>query len=425
MARRVLPILAVAAVAAVSSLPAWFAPVRWTPDGFFYQVRLLELRGADEDVAVRQVLTGPLVAGARDYVDGSQLDRLQDDAWVEHTTEVTRRRVFVPLLGAAIYPVLGDFSLQAVSLLGYVLFPPLLYLLLRRRFSVRSSAAVAVALALLPPVREWSFHPLTDSWGLSLLVLSLLGATAVLDRGPRWLPLWIVAVSALSLTRDAAVIAVLAALWLAVRERNRVTLALAATGVAAAAPAPLLLGAPVGGTVGHAAADPGRYWHNLWEMVQIDVVAETVRPEHLWPGLALVAGLLLVQLPLRSWPGQVRRVALPVCSAYVVLTLAATATLAIRKVEPVQQVPVGLVLILGVLLLMLPDARRDPYLRLHRAGAVACCAYLALFPVPTGFRLELVFLPLLAVGFARALDTRVPRVEPAREPAPLAVARYG
>jgi hypothetical protein len=416
--RRTLPILAVALVAVASSLPGWLAPVRWTPDGFFYQARMLTLRGVDEDVAVRKVLTGPLVADAAEYTDGVQLDRLRDAAWVEHTTEITRRRILVPLLGAAVYPVFGDFSLQAVSLLGYIAFAPLLYVLLRRRFSVRASAAVAAGMALLPPTREWSFHPLTDSWGLTLEVASLLAAVLVVDRGGRWLPLWVASVGALAFTRDAAVIAVLAALWLALRHRTRVTVALAATGIAAAAPAPLLFGAPVGATVGHASADAGRYWASLSETVRIDVLAEMVRPEQLLPGLALLCALALA--PLHGWSrlARLRKLALPACIACVGLTLAATAVLAIRHVEPQQQLPVGVVLALGLLLLALPARAPDAYLRLHRAGAVGCAAYLALFPVPSGFRLELAFLPLIAVGFARALDARLPQQAPSQASVP-------
>ena len=126
MARRLAPIVLVTAAAALSSLPGWIQPVLWTPDGFFYEARVQTLRGAEEREAFGSVLRGPLVQEARTYVDGVQLDKLEDPAWVEHTTEITRRRVLVPVLAAAVYPVFGERSLQSVSLLGYVLFAPLL-----------------------------------------------------------------------------------------------------------------------------------------------------------------------------------------------------------------------------------------------------------------------------------------------------------
>jgi hypothetical protein len=413
--RRGLPIVALLVIGIASSLPAWFAPVRWTPDGFFYQARVLTLRGVDEDVAVSRVLTGPLVADAA--IDGPQLDQLRDVDWVEHTTQITRRRVLVPGLAALATPVFGDFSLQAVSLIGYVLVAPLLYLLLRRRFSTRASFVVAAATALLPPLREWSFHPLTDSWGVALGIACLLAAVLALERGPRWLALWVATVAALSLTRDATVVVVLAAVWVALAERTRIAVALALSGLAAAAPVPLLLGAPVGGTVGHAARDAGRYWDSLWEAIRIDVASQTFESEHRLTAVAFALALALAVVSVPASLARARRLASWACAAQIGLTLVATAVLATRRVEPEQQLPVGLVLIVGLALLLL-GARDDPFFRLHRAGAIACVAYLALYPVASGLRLELVFVPFVAVGIARALDARMIRETQLEAPTP-------
>jgi hypothetical protein len=369
--RRSLPIVALLLLAFGSSLPAWFAPVRWTPDGFFYQARVLTLRGVDEDVAVSRVLSGPLVAEA--VIDGPQRDRLRDSEWVEHTTQITQRRVLVPGLAALATPVFGDFSLQAVSLIGYVLIAPLLYLLLRRRFSTRASFVVAAGTALLPPLREWSFHPLTDSWGLALEIACLLAAA-----------------------------------WVAFAERTRTALALALSGAAAAAPVPLLLGAPVGGTVGHAAQDAERYWDSLSEAIRVDVASQTFGSEHRLTAIAFALAIALALVSVPASLARARRLASWACAAQIGLTLVGTAMLATRRVEPEQQLPVGLVLVAGLALLLL-RARDDPCFRLHRAGAIACVAYLALYPVASGFRLELVFVPFVAVGLARALDARAIR----------------
>jgi hypothetical protein len=311
--------------------------------------------------------------------------------------------------------VLGDRSLQATSLLGYVLVAPLLYLLLRRRFGVRASLAVAAGAALLPPLREWSFHPLTDSWGLALEVACLLAAVLALDRGPRWLMAWVACVVALSLTRDATVVVVLAAAWVALAERTRTAVALAVSGALAAAPVPLLFGAPVGGTVGAAAADAGRYWDRAVEAIRVDVTSQVFGGEH---RLTAIAFGLAVVLSLVAFPAsfaRARRIALCACGAQIAVTLVAAALLDVRRVEPAHQLPVGLVLIAGLALLLL-GARDDPFFRLHRAGALACVAYLALYPVASGFRLELAFVPFVAVGIARALEGRALAVpEPRRE----------
>jgi hypothetical protein len=401
--RRGLPIVALLVLGIASTLPAWFSPVRWTPDGFFYQARVLVLRGADEGTAVSRVLEGPLVADAA--IDGPQRELLRDGEWVEHTTEITRRRLLVPGLAALATPLFGDRSLQAVSLLGYVLVAPLLYLLLRRRFGVRASLVVAAGVALLPPLREWSFHPLTDSWGLALEVSCLLAAVLTLDRGPRWLALWVGSVAALSLTRDATVVVVLAAGWVALVERSRIAVALALSGALAAAPVPLLLGAPVGGTVGAAAADAGRYWDRVAEAVRVDVTSQVFGSEHRLTAIAFAVALALSLLAAPASLARARRLVLWACGAQLAVTLVAAAVLSTRRVEPEHQLPVGLVLLAGLALLLL-GARDDPFFRLHRAGALACVAYLALFPVASGFRLELAFVPFVAVGIARALEGR-------------------
>ena len=407
--RRGLPIVALLVLGISSTLPAWFSPVRWTPDGLFYQARVLVLRGADEDAAVSRVLEGPLVADAA--IDGPQRDLLRDPEWVAHTTEITQRRLLVPGLAAVATPVLGDRSLQAASLLGYVLVAPLLFLLLRRRFGPRASLVVAAGAALLPPLREWSFHPLTDSWGLALEVACLLAAVLALDRGPRWLALWVASVVALSLTRDATVVVVLAAAWVALAERTRTAVALAVSGALAAAPVPLLLGAPVGGTVGAAAADAGRYWDRVAEAIRVDVTSQVFGGEHRLTAIAFALAVVLSLLAVPASLSRARRIALWACGAQIAVTLVAAAVLDVRRVEPEHQLPVGLVLIAGLGLLLL-GSRDDPFFRLHRAGAVACVAYLALYPVASGFRLELAFVPFVAVGLARALDGRALAREP-------------
>jgi hypothetical protein len=105
---------------------------------------------------------------------------------------------------------------------------PVLYLLLNLRFGRVVSAAASAACLLLPPVREFARGPGTDSWGLTLLVVGLLSAMLLRERGLRWLPVWIAVVLALSFTRDATVVLVLATGWLAFRKRDRRSVLVAA-----------------------------------------------------------------------------------------------------------------------------------------------------------------------------------------------------
>ena len=151
----------------------------------------------------------------------------------------------MPALGAAVEPVFGTDSLQLVSLIGYVLIGPMVFLLLRRRFGALVSAAAALVCIGLPSLRFWSAQPLTDSFAVALEALGLLAAVLVLDRGRRWLPLWFAAVLLLAFTRDATIVLVGAAAWVAVTQRSKRAVALLVTGVVAAVPAPLIFGAPL------------------------------------------------------------------------------------------------------------------------------------------------------------------------------------
>ena len=88
------------------------------------------------------------------------------------------------------------------SWIGYLLIGPLLFLLLRVRFSELASFVVAAACILLPPVIEHSTLRGVDSWGLALTIASLLFLALAVTRGLRWLPAFVVAIALLSITRD-------------------------------------------------------------------------------------------------------------------------------------------------------------------------------------------------------------------------------
>lgn len=416
--RTLVPVAAVLLVAVAASWPHWTAPVAWTPDGLYYEAQALELGGMDAKEARERVFRGQL---GRSVPDTKH--RLEDEQFIEHTAPFYRRRWLVPGLGAALHPVFGERSLLIVSLLGYVLAGPLLYLLLRRRFAAGVSAAVTGTCLLLSPLLTWSAHPLTDSWGVALVTASLLAASLVLDRGVRWLPAWVLAVLALSFTRDASVALVVGAAWFALRSRTRPGALLALSGAAAAAPAPLLFHAPLrehlAVSFSHNSLAPdtswgyvlGQYWPNLTAWLDR---LEPARWE--WPFGIFVLGTLTL-LALGSVDGPVgprlRRAFLAVAVPYIGLVLVAAAFFdhALNGYE----LNVGLLFAAGSAFLFLPR-NGDPLLMLLRGGLVAALLYLTLLPQWTAYRLELVLLPFVAFGLARAAD-RWPRKAPSVAPA--------
>jgi hypothetical protein len=210
------------------------------------------------------------------------------------------------------------------------------------------------------PLRWWSFKPMTDSWALALLVTGFVTALLVLERGARWLPLWIASVFALSFTRDAGIVLALAAILLALRSATGRAALLAATGAVAILPAPLAFGAPLrealAYTFNHFYPAPNVGWNFVFE---------------------------------RYWP-QLKHM------------LDEDGSFVLRHPE------VGLVYGAGVGLLFLLRLGRDPFIQLLRGGFVAAVLYLLVLPQYSAFRLELVLLPAAAVGLAAATERLLP-----------------
>ena len=249
--------LLLAAIAALSLARQWNGPVLWDPDSLMYQSQTLELRGTDAETARHDLFFGPLGARARslDADEPGEPRRVTDPRWVDFASQYYRRRWLLPALAAASYPVLGQESLRTWSLLGYVAVAPLLFLLLRRRFGAGTSFAIALGALALAPLRDWSVIPLTDSWGVALMLAALLAGLAAIERSPGWLGGGFAAILALSITRDSSFVLVAAAVVLAVAVRSRRSIALAATGVLASLPAPLLFGADARGQLAFVAND--------------------------------------------------------------------------------------------------------------------------------------------------------------------------
>ena len=367
MTRRTTTIGILAALLAALSVfavwPKWSDPVEWTLDGLFYQERLLELRGANHESAHSQVFEGPISAELRT----EDPRHSGNAAWIAYNEPFYERRISVPLAGATLYPVAGERSLLYVSLAGYVAAILALFGLLLLRFRVAIAAGVAGATAFLPALTQHSSYPITDSWGLALQIAALGGAIVTLDRGLRWLPLWVAAIALLGFTRDSAWIPVLAAGFLAVRYRSRVPVALVGTGVAAALPALLLFTTPV---------------QNLLAMLVNDFEPSA---DTSWGFIASNYPDAVVDL-VRANVGFLRR-----GEWYTALYL------------------VGGVLALLLLVWRRPRVR-DEKTTYMTAAAVLALGYVLAAPAFSAFRLELAFVPIAAWGLSLASELALERL---------------
>ncbi len=383
ISRKLTVAAATSLIALVACLNVWTTferPVHWTPDALFYQERLLEFRGVGHRAAVDRTFEAPLSAELR----GRDPEHTGDPSWVAYNEPFYNRRVAVPLAGAAIYSLAGDRSLLYVSLVGYIAAVLAIFVLLLLRFRLLVATGVALATAFLPALVDHSSFPLTDSWGLALEVTAFIAAIVALDRGLRWLPLWIAAIVLLAFTRDSMWIPILAVGLCAWRLRSRNAAWLFGTGVAAALPALILYSTPVRSLLGLLVNNSDIPQDGSWSFI--------VRH---YPGAA-------VEL-VRSDVGFLRD------GAWYT----------------------GLYLVGGLALLLVFAVRSrhhmSPTTMLMTAGAGLGCLYVLAAPVYSAFRLELVLVPIAAYGLAMGADALLARARrraqvgelaPVRVPAP-------
>jgi hypothetical protein len=361
-------------VAVLSALPTALSPVRWTgTDALFYQAQSLEIQG-DTPAHARQVVMASrpgrvaLATDRRLYPLTARA--LASPAWRRYSARFYRRRWTVPAMTALLSGALGDHSQLVVSLLGYLAIGVLLYLLLARRFPPALSAGVTIVFLLCWPMRFASLMPGTDSWGLALLLLALLLGLVVLERGLRWLPAWMLTLVVLSLTREDGLVALVAAVWLAVTLRTRRPVALAAGAVVATLPVSLLLGTSLQESIAYV---ENRYYpvaHPTWSYVishYVPMARYTLRSDLTFPqaqGWSIPSSVL--------WY-------------------------------------LGMLVLLAGIVRLLRRGGEDPYFRLIRATLLGACLYIAISINYTNLRLELVFVPGLAVGLALLLESLIAR----------------
>ena len=302
ISRKLTVAAATSLIALVACLNVWTTferPVHWTPDALFYQERLLEFRGVGHRAAVDRTFEAPLSAELR----GRDPEHTGDPSWVAYNEPFYNRRVAVPLAGAAIYSLAGDRSLLYVSLVGYIAAVLAIFVLLLLRFRLLVATGVALATAFLPALVDHSSFPLTDSWGLALEVTAFIAAIVALDRGLRWLPLWIAAIVLLAFTRDSMSIPILAVGLCAWRLRSRNAAWLFGTGVAAALPALILYSTPVRSLLGLLVNNSDIPQDGSWSFIvrhypgaAVELVRSDVgflRDGAWYTGLYLVGGLAL------------------------------------------------------------------------------------------------------------------------------------
>jgi hypothetical protein len=356
-------------IAAIASASWLVGPLDWNnSDSLFYEAQRLELLGRTAEEARHEVFSGEKAQAVALIENQADPPHVLHPEWVEYSAQFYRRRWSVPLLGAWLDPVFGERSLQVTSVLGYLALGPSLFALLTRRFTVRTGFLVSSFCLVLPPVQKWSTIVGVDSWGLVFEVLAFVGLVCVIDRGLRWLPLWIAALVALSFTRDAGIALLLGVAWIAWRGRRSSdetarNVVLLTTGLAAVLPPLVIFRASVRDQLSYVINNyfipNDRSWGFIIEGYP-DQLRSTTRWNLSYP----------LDFPLP--------IAIPIYAAMITL-----------------------VALVAVFLLRAP---RDPYFDLHRGAVVGYGVFLALAANPQGYRLELVALPTLAIALAFCTD---------------------
>ena len=362
---------ALAAIALLTMAGSLGDPVRWTPDGLFYQARSLELQGTDRDVALERVFQGPLGAELR-RIDP---DRSGDPDWVAYNAKFYERRITVPAAAAALEPVAGERAVLDISVAGYVAAILAIFALLLLRFRLPIAAAVTLATIALPALRYHSSFPLTDSWGVALQTAAFVCGLFALERGRRWLLPWVAAIVLLSFTRDSVWIPIIAALGVTLNLRSKDSLLLLGSAFAAALPALLIFSLP------------------LQDLLATMLNGIQPSADTSWAFIADRYPGAFVDL-LQAEGGHVRDGAW-YSAAFLLCGLA-------------------LLFLLGW------GKRRTAATTFLQAGALAGIAYILVVPIFSAFRLELVCVPMAAYGLALGAEwasERFPKLAWARTPA--------
>jgi hypothetical protein len=360
--------LALLGLAVLLSSQVWSSPIRWTPDGLAFQAKLLQDRGVPRPAAISQAF---LLAPNVTPLNGRAA--LTTEAKLAYNMRWYRRRILVPAIGARVWPVFGLRSLLTVSLAAYVLLAMALYIFLRLRFAPPYAAGATALTLLFPPLRRWSFDPLSDSAGLLWVVFALTAAVLTVRSSRWWLIPWVGVLAAGSLTRESIVVPVVAAGILAARRAPR-AFPLLVSGLLAIAPAMILLRFPFERAFAEAAA---RQFHDRVDMTSLGLLKH-------W---ATLAG----RLPLWEFVNE----------------------------------PIWTSVLVGALAMIALSSDRSVPARVARSSAVAGAVYLLSFPFFTGLRLEFVLIPAASYGLALLAEDAVLAVRKTRSACPTPSLGFG
>lgn len=355
------------ALALLLILPNLAGGVRWLSDSRYYQAQVYEIQGDSQATALHRSFAVTLAhrRRLRPAATTASSEFVQHPLrWIQRAASFYRRRWLVPLLAAAIYPLAGQRALLDVSLLGYLLIGPLLYALLRRRFSSNVSVVAAAMTLLLPPLHIWAGYPLTDSWGVTVEILTVLAGLTALEQGGKHYVGFAGAMLLLSLTHDGTIVIVVSLAVAAAVRRELRGFAMLATAVAASVPAPLLFGGSLrqelsAVTSGYHTLTASwgyiarQYPHAVWRLLSQDV----------------------------RWPGVMSYSLFWYCA--------------------------GLFVVGSVIYLVTRASNRDTFFLLAKALIIGGAVSLLLVPNYTELRLELVFVPTVAVSFGLVLSRLV------------------
>lgn len=366
-------ILALAVTGIMLAAPGMIKEAQPHSDGLFYEAQVAELTGLPHEVALHNAFSGDradAVARIEDSAPG--VVRVLDPAWVEYSAQFYQRRWLVPALAVGVQAVSSATTataLQIVSMAGYAMIGAAVFALLRRRFPASTSTVVAVICLLCPLLYRWSFGQYVDSWGVLLETLGLLALVLVADRGYRWLPAWVATMAILSVTRDATAVLGVAALALLltrwrIRSERPLLLWTVVLGGLAAAPALLLGGTPVRQTLAYEYSGSRVPARDDWAYV-------------------------LGGYPSQLWSTTEANLTFP--AKFGVATAAVLyATLLVGAV--------------GLIVAAIRLPRGDVLFTVARGALIGCVGLLLITNFPQGYRLELVLIPVIAIGLAHAIN---------------------
>jgi len=200
-----------------------------------------------------------------------------------------------------------------------------------------------------------------------------------MDRGRRWLPLWIAAVLTTTVTRDTTPVLLVAAIVVALSIRSRRAVALAGTGILAALPAPLIFGASLREQIAYTFNSNHIPQDSSWGFI----ISEY--PQHVRDALQGTWSYLTSSDPsyLPGYGGVLIPLAIP-------LLIGIAIVLSVRFPPP-----------------------RDPFPILIRGALLGGVAYLLVLPHFSLLRYELVLLPVAGVGIAVGVESLIERLRAA------------